>query len=312
MRLVLAEIFVMTIFLSSCLSNTGGMNVRHRKPDISETTQSYPVVQDTPIKPDVKHLSSERSQTLQNLNPSLLMNGLDLHLKVLSTRRQSKNGKCSLEADRLEIYGLKNKEVQAEINRTLATIPRKMIANFQKTNSVDSSSSNHPCRSSENKSRKLEFVIGKCSVPYAQGELLSLNCREYYTDGAYSITYNRSMTFNLNTGRDYTFSDLFKDKVNFQQVIGKVLLKDYFPPNPPDNDFTKRFKNLSPEESFYLASHCDQDKGDYSKWSPQESNSCIIVTNFFTSGPFKHGTYAVPLKQVEQILNPEIVRIIKP
>jgi hypothetical protein len=312
MRLLLTEIFVVTMFLSSCLPNTGKMYVEHRKSDISEITQSYPFVQDAPVRSDIKYLNSKESQQLRDLNPSLLINGLDLQVKALSIRQQSENGKCMLKVDQMEIHGLRNKDLQTKINRVLATIPQQTITYFQKMNSKNLSSSSNPCRTSESKNRKVEFFTGKCSVPYAQGELLSLNCHEYYTGGAYPITYNRSMTFNLNTGEIYAFADLFKEKVNFQQVVGEVLIKGYLPPNPPDNDFTKRFKNLSPEESFYLSSHCEQDKGDYSKLSSQESNSCIVITNFFTSGPFKHGRYVVPLKQVEQILNPEIAKIIQP
>ncbi|MET3287489.1 UNVERIFIED_CONTAM: hypothetical protein ABID98_000059 [Brevibacillus sp. OAP136] len=134
-----------------------------------------------------------------------------------------------------QVTGLANRRVQERINEQILRATRELIhaqARYQT-------------------SRQPE-MIGHYEIKTNERGLLSLTLTNYAISPhmAHGVTMMRSLTFNVNTGKQYALSDLFTPGSNYVQVISANVAAQIQKRNIP---LLAPFQGIGPNQDYYLA-----------------------------------------------------------
>jgi hypothetical protein len=329
MKLTTFSVFFTVVLLSGCVSHLGKSKTSDAKhvgdivfsntsPALQRATLNLDTTQ---VKTDEvfkapTYINEQNSKMLAEINPDLTSMDSKIKIKTFTVGKNALNGRCSSKIDRLELTGLKDEAIQNVINRNLTTMAEAAEQEAQRMLFGENPIYGDLCKDfSTRKYKKQDFMFDKCRANYAKHDILDISCLRFNTGGAYPWIYEDSLTINLRTGFVYQFSDLFKENSDYRNKIGQVIIGSYFPANAEDNmeiDMFRRFAT-NPDVarmSFYISDICYY--GQYANWKVLSKNRCIVITNLLSSGPSRNMKFAVPLQQVEELLNPEFLKAIGP
>lgn len=169
------------------------------------------------------------------------------------------------------VSGLSNAKVERQINQNIRSLVEQMI--------------------SEQISRggSKTTIIAKYKVPLNQKGLLSIKFENYaYTPpAAHGFTIVRSLTFDLNTGVIYGFSDLFNKDSDYKAVLNKIIEKQIEEREIP---LLVEFKGVSDDQEYYLT-----------------PNSLVIYYQLYELAPYVYGIIEFPISysEIKNYINPD-------
>lgn len=135
-----------------------------------------------------------------------------------------------------EVYGLENTTVQQKVNHdifTLAETLRKEQYIQQDTTAFSE-------------------MIGTYEIKTNERHILSLSLSNYaiFFEAANGLTLMDSLTFQMETGKLYTLSELFKQNANYIDVLSKQISQQIKERNIP---LLEPFTAIRPDQNFYIA-----------------------------------------------------------
>jgi hypothetical protein len=81
--------------------------------------------------------------------------------------------------------------------------------------------------------------------------VLSLSLINYaFSGGAHGMTLVKSLTFDIDTGKEYELSELFKEGSNYQQILSEIIKKQIEERELP---LLGEFEGISPNQAYYIA-----------------------------------------------------------
>jgi len=136
---------------------------------------------------------------------------------------------------------------------------------------------------------KLNFeeVAEFYKVPLNEKGVLSILFGLYtYTGGAHGITKYNSLTVNMDTGKPYTFSELFNPKMNYTSILNELILKEIKQKQIP---IAIEFKGTEYNQPFYL--------------TPIE---LVVYYQVSEYTPYSYGLFeiAIPYKDISELFSP--------
>lgn len=100
-------------------------------------------------------------------------------------------------------------------------------------------------------SEDIQEMIGTFEIKTNERGVLSLSLLNYaYTGGAHGNTLQRSLTFDADTGRSYTLSELFKPDSNYQKTLNKLIQAQIKTRKLP---LLGDYPGITPDQDFYIA-----------------------------------------------------------
>lgn len=134
-----------------------------------------------------------------------------------------------------QVTGLANRRAQDKINEQILQATRALIhaqAQYQTS--------------------KQPEMIGHYEIKTNERGILSLTLTNYAMSPhmAHGVTLMRSLTFNVNTGKQYQLSDLFTPGSNYVQVISANVAAQIQQRNIP---LLGPFQGIAPNQDYYLA-----------------------------------------------------------
>lgn len=135
------------------------------------------------------------------------------------------------------VIGLFNQTAQQRINQTIANGVRKLIQ-------IQYDSQEIPTTQME--------MIGTYEIKTNERNVLSLTLENYtYVYGsAHGMTYKKSLTFDVETGKAYTLQELFKPGSDYVKVLSDMIKEQLMTLDIPLLD---GFDEIRPDQDFYIA-----------------------------------------------------------
>jgi hypothetical protein len=95
-------------------------------------------------------------------------------------------------------------------------------------------------------------MYGEFAVKTNEKNILSIGFSNFaYTPhAAHGMTYIKSLTWDLTTGRTYSLKDLFKPNSNYVEVLNRSIKEQIKRLNM---DTLEPFKSIRPDQDFYIA-----------------------------------------------------------
>ncbi len=150
----------------------------------------------------------------------------------IDTRVMSAQG---ITIDIPQVNGLSDKRVQDQINSAIVGQVHAMIREQGKYQV----------------STKMEMT-GHYEIKTNERGILSLTQSNYAYSYpmAHGFTLLKSLTFDVNTGKNYQLSELFKPGSNYVEVISQIIAAQIKARNIP---LVKPFQSIAPNQEYYLA-----------------------------------------------------------
>jgi len=139
---------------------------------------------------------------------------------------------------RLDVYypvvaGLKNTNVQKRINNTILNLAYELI---QDQGYYENPQTN---------------ITGYYELKTNERGILSLVLNNYaFSGGAHGMTIMKSLTFDLETGKQYCLNDLFKHGSNYIDVLSEIIKEQI---EERDIPLLTEFDRIRPDQDFYIA-----------------------------------------------------------
>ncbi|WP_027086065.1 DUF3298 and DUF4163 domain-containing protein [Cohnella panacarvi] len=100
-------------------------------------------------------------------------------------------------------------------------------------------------------SENIQEMIGTFEIKTNERGVLSLSLLNYaYTGGAHGNTLQRSLTFDADTGRSYTLSELFKPGSNYEKTLNKLIQAQIKRRKLP---LLVEYPGITPDQDYYIA-----------------------------------------------------------
>lgn len=131
------------------------------------------------------------------------------------------------------VYGLKNPAAQQKINYAIQSLVKKLL--------TDQGYYSNPRTQ----------VTASYEIKTNERGILSLSLNNYaFAGGAHGMTIIKSLTFDTQTGRSYSLSDLFKPGSDYRKVLS-VIIEGQIKEReiPLINEFT----GIKPDQDYYIA-----------------------------------------------------------
>lgn len=135
-----------------------------------------------------------------------------------------------------QIVGLQHINVQQSINQTIVQLVQYLMQQQYQQQDADS----------------FIEIIGTFEIKTNERNILSLSLSNYaYAyQHAHGLTLMKSLTFNVQTGRQYELKDLFKPGSNYVDVLSKIIEQQI---RERDIQLLDGFSRISPDQDFYIA-----------------------------------------------------------
>ncbi|MED3623558.1 DUF3298 and DUF4163 domain-containing protein [Neobacillus thermocopriae] len=134
-----------------------------------------------------------------------------------------------------QVYNLRNKEFEKMINQAIVQQTQWMI---------DKQAGNMPTSVVE--------MLGSYEIKNNQREVLSLTLSNYtyHYHAAHGMTYIKSLTFDLQKGKQCELKDLFKQGSNYIERLSSLVQQQI---NERDVPLLDTFTTIKPNQDFYIA-----------------------------------------------------------
>ncbi|MBO9597697.1 MAG: DUF3298 and DUF4163 domain-containing protein [Cohnella sp.] len=97
----------------------------------------------------------------------------------------------------------------------------------------------------------IQEMIGSFEIKTNERGVLSLSLLNYsYTGGAHGNTLQRSLTFDADTGRGYTLSELFKPGSHYEKTLNKLIQAQIKARKLP---LLGEYPGITPDQDYYIA-----------------------------------------------------------
>lgn len=185
------------------------------------------------------------------------------------------------------IEGMPNKDMQDSLNQSFekdAVDFKNEIENQAKIGYEDSKSGDYPFHTYE---AYIEY-----NVSYMNDNILSIPITYYsYTGGAHGLTNIISKNINLVTGKEINLRDLFKEDVNYRNIIKQEVIRQI--QLEPENYFKDAIitvENSNEEFPFYI-----------------EDGNIVVYYPLYSIAPYSSGIrkFNISLETFKDIINPE-------
>ncbi|HLR68890.1 DUF3298 and DUF4163 domain-containing protein [Virgibacillus alimentarius] len=135
-----------------------------------------------------------------------------------------------------QVYGLQEMHVQQYINQTIYQLVRALIQYQYQQQGTNT----------------FADMIGTFEIKTNERNLLSLTLTNYAMADhhAHGLTLMKSLTFDIQTGENYTLQDLFKPNSNYIHVLSKHVEHQI---QERDIQLLNGFSSISPDQDFYIA-----------------------------------------------------------
>ena len=213
------------------------------------------------------------SVDLEQINPNLITENATLKIIVETEVQVSLNGNCRLTINYPRVEGLHNASLQTQLNQAL----KEQI--FDPYNRFFQ---NEECAINPKDDVPRHLGTDNCLVKFAEDSLISVACHGVNIWG-YVDPHVQAVTFSLETGKIYSYSDLFDVNSNYLEIMDQLIIDSYIAAGGRREqlhfieDISGNFGH-----QFYLANQCEN-RGllDYQVWgSPLEDDAiCIIFVN---------------------------------
>lgn len=131
------------------------------------------------------------------------------------------------------VYGLKNPAAQQRINYAIQNLVRKLL--------TDQGYYSNP---------KTQ-VTASYEIKTNERGILSLSLNNYaFAGGAHGMTIIKSLTFDTQTGRSYSLSDLFKPGSDYGKVLSAIIEEQIKEREIP---LINEFSGIKPDQDYYIA-----------------------------------------------------------
>ena len=191
----------------------------------------------------------------------------DTQIAIISTE-YIRNELMDVEYPR--VSGLSNIRVEMQINRDIHHLVLQMISEQTPPGSSNTS------------------ITARYQVPLTMQGLLSIRLENYaYTPpAAHGITIVRSLTFDLNTGAVYKFSDLFNPDSSYKEALNQIIEKQIEKRQIP---LINEFEGISDKQEYYLT-----------------PNSLVIYYQLYELAPYVYGIVEFPIaySEIKDYINP--------
>lgn len=185
------------------------------------------------------------------------------------------------------IEGLGNKDIQSMLNMSFekdAVDFKNEIDKQSKEGFEDAKSGNYPFHTYQ------AYVEYK--VAYNKDNVLSIPITYYmYTGGAHGMTDIHSRNINLKTGKDIALKDMFKEGINYRDIIKQEVIRQIkLQPEVYFEDAVKTVEESNEEFSFYI-----------------EDGNIVVYYPLYSIAPYASGIkeFKIPLGIFKDGINPE-------
>lgn len=192
---------------------------------------------------------------------------------VIHNEREEKAGNVEVDLQYPQIEGLKNLEVQKQINGIL----KNHVEDFKLVT-----------KDFENEVKELRKegfehnygAVVNYEVMYNKNGLLSVVFTDYtYTGGAHGMYGDISYTFDLTTGETYHLEDLFNVGFDYKNIINEIVKEQF---NSMDY-ILEEFKSISENQPYYLS-----------------NNGIVVYFTLYEYTPYAAGIprFTIPYEQI--------------
>lgn len=136
-----------------------------------------------------------------------------------------------------QVYGLNNPNVEQRINRSIVELVNALIK----------------LQYDEQQVSEFEQMIGTYEIKANERNILSLTLSNYaYAPyHAHGLTFMKSLTFDVRTGRNYSLVELFRPNNNYIQVLSREV-QNQIEERQIDVFDNGGFTKISPNQDFYV------------------------------------------------------------
>lgn len=135
------------------------------------------------------------------------------------------------------VYGLPDLAVQQRINHTILNLVNQLIK--------DQGYYKNPL---------ITDVTGTYELKTNERGILSLSVINYaFAGGAHGMTFIKSLTFDVQTGKVYELKDLFKPGSDYVKRLSEIIRRQIAERNIP---LLGEFKGIRPDQDYYIADKC--------------------------------------------------------
>jgi hypothetical protein len=166
------------------------------------------------------------------------------------------------------VYGLTNPQVQQRINQAIMSVLHPML------------------RERGWGSPELVDLNGWFEIKTNEKEVLSLSLLVYsFTGGAHGLTVNKSLTFNVTTGKMYSLGELFKPDSNYVQRLSAIIQRQI---TERKIQLLGPFRGIKPDQDYYIA-----------------DRSLVIYFQLYEITPYYYGFQYFPISiyEIQDIIN---------
>jgi hypothetical protein len=97
-------------------------------------------------------------------------------------------------------------------------------------------------------------MMGTYDLKTNERGILSFSLLNYFfSGGAHGLTTQKSLTFEVETGKSYTLSQLFKEGSDYVKVLSDIVAKQIKQRELP---LIAEYNGISPEQDFYVSDKC--------------------------------------------------------
>lgn len=135
-----------------------------------------------------------------------------------------------------KVIGLQNTNAQQSINQSIYQLVQSLIKWQHQQQGADS----------------FTEMIGSFEIKTNERNILSLSLTNYAFayHHAHGLTFIKSLTFNVQTGRQYQLKELFKPESDYVEVLSKIVQSQI---DERDIQLLGNFSGISPDQDFYIA-----------------------------------------------------------
>lgn len=135
-----------------------------------------------------------------------------------------------------ELYGLSNLAVQEEINETIFELTWQLVKE------------QYPLQGLEH----FDQIIGTYEIKTNERNIFSLSLSNYAisSQAAHGLTIMKSLTFNIDSGKNYTLADLFTPHSDYIELLSNHIQLQI---KERDIPLLDGFTEIRPDQDFYIA-----------------------------------------------------------
>ena len=100
----------------------------------------------------------------------------------------------------------------------------------------------------------ISTMMGTFDLKTNERGILSFSLFNYiFAGGAHGMTLQKSLTFEVESGKSYTLGELFKENSDYKKVLSEIIAKQIKERNLP---LIAEFKGIGQEQDYYVSDKC--------------------------------------------------------